>query len=72
MICDRHTDPELHLFRTAEAAVNYARAQVYERAYSPDNIVDEYEIDELDSWLYYAIYSDENDNVCVLEKELLD
>jgi hypothetical protein len=67
MICDRHSDPEPYLFTTAQAAIDFARDQAL------DNALDAEDFDESetpDGWLYYASYSEEGDNVWVLEKEI--
>lgn len=74
MICDRHTDPELHLFSTPEAAIAFARK------YYTDSLPDGLDQDEMEdagigeqeteAFLYNAVYSVEGDAVWVLVKEL--
>jgi len=67
MICDRHTDPEPHLFSTPEAAIDFARGEAQHNARSNED-VEEHAAPE--GWLYYATYSGESDSVWVLEKAL--
>lgn len=62
MVNDRHTDPEPHVFTTAQAAIDYARATAHQNA--RPGLPVEYDID---AWLYHASYSTEGDSVWVLE-----
>jgi hypothetical protein len=66
MICDRHTDPEPHVFSTADAAINYARSQAHANAHDPADV----EESDIAGWLYYATYSGEGDSVWVVGKEI--
>lgn len=66
MINDRHSDPEPHLFATAEAAIEYAKTKAAEYVHPEDAVEEE----QLGGWLYYARYSQEGDSVWVIAKEI--
>lgn len=71
MVNDRHHDPTAHVFSTPEAAIAFAR-QHYE-----DNLPDQLDQaqrhasgigeQQVEGWLYCAVYSVEDDAVWVYE-----
>lgn len=66
IIEDRHTDVEIEVFTSADAAIAYAKEQMHENVRHPEDIKEMIIQDRL----YYATYSVEGDCVYVVEKEL--
>lgn len=67
-IYDRHYDPEVHLYATPEAAIEYARTWAKNRAGCADD-VDETPVD---GWVYHAICTPEGDRVWITETTVDD
>lgn len=65
MVCDRHDDPEPHLFTNLARAIDYAHvtADVLARGAEVKESVPE-------EWHYLAEIGEEGDSVWVVEKEL--
>ena len=64
---DRHTDPEIKVFHSKDAAVEYAREKAKDCCGYPEDYVEE----QIADWVFYAKYSCEDDYVRVTEVELL-
>lgn len=64
---DRHIDPVIRVFDTADAAIAFAKAFVKYSARHPDSIEEE----TIAGWLYFCRYG-EDDRVLVQETELND
>lgn len=65
---DRHIDPVIRVFDTAEGAIAFAKKFIQEEARHPDQIEEE----PVKGWLYHATYSSEGDHVYVTETTLND
>lgn len=64
IIDDRHTDTDVAVFSTAEKAIAFAKAEVFNLASHPEDIEEE----EVKEWLYCVRYSGEGDSIWVVER----
>lgn len=69
IIEDRHHDIEVHVYATAEAALDRAREAVEEYGYEPEDPGDA-SFDPASGWLFNACLSIEGDCVHVEEAEV--
>lgn len=65
---DRHIDPIIRVFDTAQAAIDFAKKFVQEGARHSGAISEE----PVQGWLYHATYSCEGDRAYVTEATLND
>jgi len=65
---DRHIDPVIRVFDTAQGAIDFAKKFVQKEARHPESISEE----TVRGWLYHASYSSEGDHVYVTETTLND
>lgn len=66
MVCDRHTDPEPHLFTDPDDALDFAHEEALKLARHEDFLTEEV----IAGRLYSATCGEEGDEVWVLAKEL--
>ena len=64
---DRHTDPEIDVFVTKEAAVKFAKQLAENYATHPEDVVEQ----NIDGWVYCVDYSCESDSIRVTEHDLI-
>ena len=68
---DRHADTEVHLFSTADKAIEFAQQSATVSAREPGDIEEGLnEFMQRSGWLYYASYSCEGDSIWVVPCEL--
>jgi len=70
---DRHTDVEVDLFTTADAAIEFAKQRAADwRQFPPEEYEgdDEVGVQEIEGRLYHETYSGEGDCVWVIEKDI--
>ena len=71
LVQDRHTDPEIEVFATEEAALAYAREQALDNAQDPESIEEtECDPDDVDGWVLTINYGTGGDHVTVMKKEI--
>jgi hypothetical protein len=70
---ERHSDPDVELFTSQQAAVDRARALVREYAHpdSPEDVDEDLtEPMRRGGWLYHGSWSPESERVVVVEREI--
>jgi len=67
---DRHLDPDAFVFADLDSAMEWARTTAREK--DLHGVLDEELSDPMREigWLYYACYSIEGDDLCVVEREV--
>jgi hypothetical protein len=65
--CNRHTDDDIKLFTTAEAAIVYCQNFIRDQEARPCDVEEQ---DVSENWIYYCLYTAEGDSVRVEVAEL--